>query len=526
MAECKTEPIYVQVKFQRIQTYLFAIPRLRAMLGANALLGETIRKNLPEVCQDLTCPLDFQFQLDSPCDDPLDQVDCNEDLKDNPKLLYKKGILSRDGGYFIVVLKSPGDLQIFISRVQEVLTECPGLRYTINYKPFNSSNEDWNSWQAEPIILDPHLPFYEICRETGLDWASHKQFDERQKRPSAQEDQKTPEIPVSARAAQLRDEGANFYKKKSKDLISLLSSQFPGSGSNKKFLFPIDLEDFSKRSGGYLALIQIDGNQIGLRSKMRMEEFKEQSSSRKEAANEVFYHALRVAMRRGLCSALHSTFGRFVERVKNPGSEVLPYQVLMLGGDDMMLLTRPEFALRFVHHLACSLRDKRISFLPGQPRPVSFAASVVIAKHNLPIYRLAEISDMLLSGAKRLYRSQTLLDGDCLPPERSTVDWTVATSSWLTELDAHRRSQEYVEIDVGGVTEQLALTGKPYFILPGPVGCDPIDSLSGLLDAADGLRSSLKRDSVTREAPKLPDLNCVSWSTFLAREGDSANGNF
>jgi len=33
----------VHIELQRVQTWLFAVPRLRAMVGANALLGETLR---------------------------------------------------------------------------------------------------------------------------------------------------------------------------------------------------------------------------------------------------------------------------------------------------------------------------------------------------------------------------------------------------------------------------------------------------------------------------------------------------
>ena len=42
----------VHIEFSRVQTWLFAVPRLRAMVGANALLGETLRVALPDVlCQ-------------------------------------------------------------------------------------------------------------------------------------------------------------------------------------------------------------------------------------------------------------------------------------------------------------------------------------------------------------------------------------------------------------------------------------------------------------------------------------------
>ena len=41
----------VHIEFQRVQTWLFAVPRLRAMVGANALLGEVLRVRLPDLAQ-------------------------------------------------------------------------------------------------------------------------------------------------------------------------------------------------------------------------------------------------------------------------------------------------------------------------------------------------------------------------------------------------------------------------------------------------------------------------------------------
>ena len=42
----------VHIELSRVQTWLFAVPRLRAMVGANALLGETLRAALPTLAQD------------------------------------------------------------------------------------------------------------------------------------------------------------------------------------------------------------------------------------------------------------------------------------------------------------------------------------------------------------------------------------------------------------------------------------------------------------------------------------------
>jgi hypothetical protein len=42
----------VHIELQRVQTWLFAVPRLRAMVGANALLGETLRVVLPKLARE------------------------------------------------------------------------------------------------------------------------------------------------------------------------------------------------------------------------------------------------------------------------------------------------------------------------------------------------------------------------------------------------------------------------------------------------------------------------------------------
>ena len=34
----------VRIEFQRVQSFLFAVPRLSEMVGANVLMGETLRE--------------------------------------------------------------------------------------------------------------------------------------------------------------------------------------------------------------------------------------------------------------------------------------------------------------------------------------------------------------------------------------------------------------------------------------------------------------------------------------------------
>jgi hypothetical protein len=47
----ETKNQHVHIELTRVQTWLFAVPRLRAMVGANALLGKILRDELPELAR-------------------------------------------------------------------------------------------------------------------------------------------------------------------------------------------------------------------------------------------------------------------------------------------------------------------------------------------------------------------------------------------------------------------------------------------------------------------------------------------
>ena len=86
----------VHIEFQRVQSWLFSVPRLRAMVGANALLGEVLRVDLPNLaCQAVRWSL-ASVSVDYPAmdsEDPLKEYD-------DPSADARAGILSRDGGHF------------------------------------------------------------------------------------------------------------------------------------------------------------------------------------------------------------------------------------------------------------------------------------------------------------------------------------------------------------------------------------------------------------------------------------------
>lgn len=436
--------VKLEISLKRVQTFIFDVPRLKAMIGANALVGQAMRHELPKLLggkgKQLTWPQ--SVKLDG-TGDPLGKV-APED-RDDPVALYRKGILARDGGHFIAVFEHERDARDFLRLAEERLAGLlPGVLFEA--KIGESIRQDMQA--RETHILD--LPGLQVCQETGREPASdygakgHWQ----------------------ARSVTHRLEwGDWFYQGKTRDIIGLLRpALYPGP--NRKD--PDDLAELA--AGDYVALLHADGNGIGQRFKARQKEGADKFSGDEiaaEAHGEAFFHSMRVAVRRSLVEALRQTF--------TEQSAKWPYELLMLGGDDLLLACRAGRALEFARNYATELAKHKLA--DGQPLTV--AIGIAIAQKSYPLHRLHELAESLASSAKRLYRS--LPD----PPEEATgkpsvIDWQVVTQSWFEGVAEARRQSERIAYAVDGKAETLLLTGRPYRVL-GEAG------LEGLLKAAKAL---------------------------------------
>jgi len=87
----------VHIELSRVQTWLFAVPRLRAMVGANALLGETLRVALPKLASETR-----RGWALAASNETYPAADASDPLKDHddPAADAQDGILARDGGHF------------------------------------------------------------------------------------------------------------------------------------------------------------------------------------------------------------------------------------------------------------------------------------------------------------------------------------------------------------------------------------------------------------------------------------------
>lgn len=451
----------VELEFKRIQTYLFSSPRLRAMLGANAALGQTIRVHLPQIAKDCGAMPDQETLAKMPIaapEDPLQQKaphsHSNELLIDDPARLYKNyGVLVRDGGHFIATFPKPEQAHCFIERATACIAqELPGILLEARL----DGEKITSPYMGESLFQHPA---FQVSHQLG-------------NRPAQSRGAKGNFISAEEQRMETR---GSYFRSDPNDLIALLEC----SGSIPcPEIPPQTLEDVAGNE--YLALIHADGNGIGKRYQAwRLQSPAPAYSLSAEAHGERFYHSMRVAVRRALTKSLNQVFSATPQR----------YQLLMLGGDDLLLVCAASYALPFVRAYAEALAD--LPLCDGEP--LSIGVGVAIARRTFPFYRLHAIAEALADSAKQRYRA--------MPSLGSVVDWHVTSSAWLGDPITQRRTES--------LAGHAILSAKPYPIL-GEHSLDTLLSASASIrQSSIMVRSQLRR--LVEDMRQGPSLAELSW---------------
>ncbi len=367
------------------------------------------------------------------------------------------GILARDGGHFIVVFSEESDAKAFRELAEKELAKhLPGVLFQARIKPLEQTEDEKNLKKApeedstQTVPQEIHvlnLPVLQICQVTGKEPASDLEKEEGKN------------IAVARSVTERENKGKEFNQGHACDIIGLMhDSLYPDKDMGWKR--PNDLAALV--SGDYLALIHADGNGIGLRYKEWKDKEKSVKPEHNEARGEIFYRSMRVDARKAVVSALSKTF---TERGGNR-----PYQVLMLGGDDLLLVCRAKNALQFAHNYAHELKNYKLA----DGNPLHVALGVVIAQSSYPLHRLHELAENLASSAKRLYRALPVGE------RTSVIDWQIITQSWFADVEVARQQGEKRVYAVDDKTETLLFTDRPYRVLGN-------DGLEGLLTSAKAL---------------------------------------
>ena len=238
---------------------------------------------------------------------------------------------------------------------------------------------------------------------------------------------------------------------------------------------PQELQDLV--GNGYLALVHADGNGVG------------SGAGKCYSERAAFFHKNRVLLRRAVMKAIDTHC---------PDQGQSPLIPLMLGGDDLLLISRAEVALPFIVTLCeelDALQKDRHDF------KLTLGVGVVIAKHTLPIHRLHEVAEQLASSAKRRFRGLRE-NGDA---GRSVVDWAVFTTSWVDDPEEVRQ-RDWLR---GNDNELRVLSQRPVDVLG-----QGLDSLQALLKHAAKLQNA-PRSQLRYLVDQLPRGQALSKLAFL-----------
>ena len=403
----------VHIEIQRVQTWLFAVPRLRAMVGANALLGETLRIDLPALARQTGKGWTL-----APCHDHARYPAADESdplgEHDDPRADAGAGIISRDGGHFEAQFSAGAD-QFADAAEQCLRARLPGLRFRVSVADVPRSRS--------AAHLSTELPVLAPCEWTGRGLASAiiHQGDE----PSA-----------VALSVEQRHAAAS---KTPQDLAGLLRQC---TLLRTKQVAP-DLAALA--DPGYLAVIHADGNGVG------------GGAGNTEHERAAFFHRNRVLLRRALRAAIDDIIGTYY-----PDKGMEPLIPLMLGGDDLLVVCQDKIALHFVVELC-----KRLEAIqPGSDTfKLTLGVGVVIARPTIPFHRLHDVAEQLAASAKRRVRG--------LPSDKraSVVDWMVYSTAWVDDPETVRR-RDWLR---GTANDMRVLSQRPVNVLGG--GFDTLQGL-------------------------------------------------
>jgi hypothetical protein len=216
---------------------------------------------------------------------------------------------------------------------------------------------------------------------------------------------------------------------------------------------PDDFEDIAEASqpGGYIGLIYADGNSMGQRiAKInRLSHF--------QAFSGIVDTSLKEAVGQALRSHLKP-------QQRKTTSLPCPFEVLMLGGDDLVMVTRAQSALdtalttveEFERLTGEKLQSRGLS---GEEwaKPVSLSAAVVISHSHFPFGSLLHLAETALKAAKR--------DGARASAAATGVSSTARINFLVVSSSNHQDFDDYYDSQLrrkGEDGRELFLTARPY----------------------------------------------------------------
>lgn len=345
---------------QGIQKFIFETSRLKEIVGASEMVEQ--------VCTSL-----FAEQLCIPADS----------LKEDPNVL-----MSAAGHIRYLFDSEELCKKVVLNFPRKVMEYAPGITITQAIVTIESELQDKH---LEEISRKLNIQKANPVRQHGLGLM----ISERSRSTGK------PAVTISydeyLDAAQLSKDNA-FRKSQQKNE---LMSKITGSGNNINHdKLPTELKDISGESNSWIAIIHADGNNLG---HTIQETIKTVHSKQK------FLKKFSFLLDKCNRDAAKNAYEKIIEPFKS-NTTYLPFRPVILGGDDITVITRGDLAVGFVREYLTSFENltaQRFAEIANEfgagvlTEGLTACAGIVYIKEKYPLHYGIELAENLCNHAKR-----------------------------------------------------------------------------------------------------------------------------
>ena len=447
----------------KIKDYVFATNKLREIRGASAILDELNLESTYQV-------LDNDFGEGN-----YDKVD--SEWKHNCKTIKSNNI------DWEVMFLGGGSGKILFAEEDKAREFCQTIQGMYRGETDNAASitavfvarldcEDFQDWiyrgekelrkQKDSKYLRLHPltnHYFKICESTGL-------------LPAEEISYETPICRASAQKRNAAKESRSYFAQFKKWLIkgqdeTLLAKwnkvieteivEDDDEANNKwERLLPEDLGAIGSSSNGYVGFIYADGNRMG----ERLTELDEPDK----------YRDFSDKVKDGNRNAIFNALGQHLQLSVKSDEEYIPFEILLLGGDDLMAVVPANKAIEIAMDF-CEDFKSRTPYKSGsgEDTNVSICGGVLITHASYPIHSMMDHAEDLLKSAKKLSYSEYQKAKQSSQPEKArevnAIDFMVLKGALLQDVKEMRRNElSYYSDAHKGEDPDLILYQRPYTI--------------------------------------------------------------
>lgn len=436
---------FVKLEVCGIQKFLCSTGKLKEMLGGSEIIDSLPERFLSERLEELA----------------LRQVERPEDNRD----WYIE--IQRGAGAVCLILPDREKASEFLTRFSEVALErFPGLPLYGTQVPVQWDVDSYRRARREaenhideqralcPVSIGGRmLPILESARLDGIP-ACARDKDEAISVPS-----------LTRRTKECIEA--------SKERLRRLTDKWEGV----QLLWKDDLGEMLGDEKARVALIHIDGNDLGKLFRKKLEEGRDLPLEKSIAAMRELSETVSRANAAAFRGAVKEVVDFELARKKEMTRCTMPLRPLVMGGDDITLVIRADLALLFLTRFATEFERKSQEY--GER--LSVGAGMVVMKASYPFAKAFSLVETLTESAKG-----ATTDTD---PRPSSVDYLVLTEDVEDDVQAYRRR-------VCTAADGSLLTTKPFNIGPGNSGQKFSTFVSNGMDVLKSLPRSAIRPAM------------------------------